>query len=593
MKTRKLAVLLAAIILVAAAIGQEPEKQPQAALSNTWKASCLVKVTCDPAILPLSLETIDSLMHSSGVAGKAAAEVLGPRDEPYEYDEWFSIEPLDPHSAGRPGRPYGGGVSLGTPYGGGVSQGTPYGGVSEPDELDEQAIKQKGMRGRSAKFQPARGSQIQKQSPEERRGPRRPTKAGKIVRSQRLTAKKPASRWTAAAEQTLLFRLEVDLEDREVKPAAEEFMNAIISNLRQRLTEAYYAYRNKLGHEAGQADQARRNAESELSVAMGPMGDTDADHRTREQLQNDVDLSSLSPQMSFGDAIEILKQSVDPPLPIVVLWHDLAGHASIDQATGIGMDPLPRIQVGKALELLVKSLSSARGIQLGYEIDRGVITIATRENLPTPERKFSQITQMDIPIENLINRKNDLLRDKQHLEINIASSEARWPAIEEQIARINKEITAKAKADPISLELQRLVDLNVRQLERAKKALDSGKSVTGVDVVTEKIARAKIDLAKRREELSRSDGGEQLAKLSRRLTELMIELPVKKAELRVISRQLEETEQQLKTTGAFDPQVSQIRLAKEALEVAQHRLNELKTRLVDLSEPTVTVLGGI
>lgn len=76
MKIQKLTALLAAIILLTAATAQEDTKEAKKELSNTRIASCLVKITCDPAVLPLSLETIDQLLNSSGVAGKAAREIL-------------------------------------------------------------------------------------------------------------------------------------------------------------------------------------------------------------------------------------------------------------------------------------------------------------------------------------------------------------------------------------------------------------------------------------------------------------------------------------------------------------------------------------
>ena len=50
----------------------KPEPTP-----DTHSASCLVKVTANPVILPLNIGTIDYLLNSSAVAGKAAREILG------------------------------------------------------------------------------------------------------------------------------------------------------------------------------------------------------------------------------------------------------------------------------------------------------------------------------------------------------------------------------------------------------------------------------------------------------------------------------------------------------------------------------------
>jgi len=100
-----------------------------------------------------------------------------------------------------------------------------------------------------------------------------------------------------------------------------------------------------------------------------------------KQLERIVDLSGLGPEMSFGEALEELKNSVEPALVIVVLWRDLEEKAEIDRNTAINMDPIPAVRLGTALELLLKSIS-AGDAELGYVVRDGVIVIATKESLP-------------------------------------------------------------------------------------------------------------------------------------------------------------------------------------------------------------------
>ena len=94
-----------------------------------------------------------------------------------------------------------------------------------------------------------------------------------------------------------------------------------------------------------------------------------------------VDLSSLSQETSFRDAIEQLKTSGGgKPLNIVVMWKDLEENTDIDETTPIKMDPISGVSLGTALELLLASVSGPDA-ELGYAVRGGVIRIATKESL--------------------------------------------------------------------------------------------------------------------------------------------------------------------------------------------------------------------
>ncbi|HUT31811.1 MAG TPA: hypothetical protein VMX13_18635 [Sedimentisphaerales bacterium] len=600
MKTQKLAIILTALILLSAAGAQEGEQPIKAGPLNTRTASCLVKVTCDPAILPLTFETIDYLLHSSGVAGRAVAEVLGPpRDEPYEYGlsiEPLSVAPLTPEPDDGPkpaARPP-------------TRRERPTRPRPDDDEglEDGRALAEARYFEQRAKYRGKTSyAEQEKEKQDVRAGriryvtSRRTPDSGKIVRGLTPTS---AAGPPPIAEQSLLFRLEVVFPE-EIKPAAEQFMNALIKNLRETLMAADDAYRTRVDQEFTHGRTYRDWAHDRLSEALGLTVDTEADRRTRDQLEAKVDLSGWRPEMAFSDAMEQLKNSVAPPLKLVVLWSDLAENAEIDQTTPINIDGLSEAPLSKALDLLLKSVASGRGVEFGYEIDGGVITIATAHSLPSAERRLSQIAQTDTPVEMLLERRNDLFTNKQRLEMDIARDEARRSAIEEQISRIDAVVTDKVKSDFVCLELQRMVDLHTKRLEEINRDVDAAKlegreiivPAQHIDELTEKLARAKIDLAKRHDELSDAVGGNRLRDLNVNLTDVVIDLAMSRAEFEVVSRQLAETEEQLKTASAFDPEISQIRLAQEELEMAERRVSELRISLERLREPTVTVLGGI
>jgi len=113
-----------------------------------------------------------------------------------------------------------------------------------------------------------------------------------------------------------------------------------------------------------------------------PLGLEEADKEAYTQLDEVVDLSALTPVMTLSEAIEELKNSVEPPLKIVVLWRDLSESATIEPDTPINMDGIPAIRLGTGLENLLKAVSGGF-VDLDYVVQNGVITIATVDSLPS------------------------------------------------------------------------------------------------------------------------------------------------------------------------------------------------------------------
>lgn len=111
------------------------------------------------------------------------------------------------------------------------------------------------------------------------------------------------------------------------------------------------------------------------------------------QLDQVVDLSELMPQMSFSDGIEELKDSVEPPLKIIVMWRDLEENAAIYRTTPINMDEISGVKLGTALRLLLESVGNFA--ELSYAVKDGAIIIATKASLPkTFETSIYDVTDL-------------------------------------------------------------------------------------------------------------------------------------------------------------------------------------------------------
>ncbi len=674
METAKRIIFLLILAVLVTSPVQSEEKQ-SVRISNTRTANCLVKITCDPAILPLNLETIDYLLQSSGVGGRACREVLGiSPDQDYEL---FTVEYVQLNTSE--------GISVSKPS-------TKL--LPGADEYEYATMMEMEMgRNITSQLQAGNSSSTGRSRSSSRRSRTgsgyEPASSVSSSRRSRdrgsssygyfpaLPAPQQRSRTTisdSTDEQTYLFRLNIHLPE-DVKPLAREFIKALVDNLRESLVEAHDTYSNNLEALLEDAEARRDRARSRLADAMEQIKavapppeiiQNPADAAVYERLEQIVDLSILEPSMLFVEVITELKNSVDPPLQIQPNWRDLLENAEVEQTTPGGIDPLAGVKLRKALEILLSSVSNDFA-ELGYVVDEGVILIATQDRLPSkletrvyeipalaysaggakdlidaiqktiePEswfdlsdtgegsitpypsrqprklaifqtyenhqkiQEFLQTitidipagTPLDIPVEMLLSEKNDLLREKQNLEMELARLQGRMPAVEKQIIRIKEEIDEKVQADQVSEELRKILDMQVKRLEGFKKLVDDGDINGGVADAEEKLARARIELARRREQVGLSAGTDQLAKYSNELATLTIDQAEKKAMLDVVKNQLDQTEQQLTAGDISDPQISRIRMAMQALEIAERRINELNARLLNLQLPKVSVLGG-
>ncbi len=96
--------------------------------------------------------------------------------------------------------------------------------------------------------------------------------------------------------------------------------------------------------------------------------------------------ASFTRDMSFGEAIDILRNCTTTPLNIVVLWKDIEENAGVYRETPIGLDGVPGLRVRQYIEMLVLSLSGGASAKLGYVVNNGVVTIGTVDSLPAPKR---------------------------------------------------------------------------------------------------------------------------------------------------------------------------------------------------------------
>ncbi len=411
MEATKHIVVLLVLILLISVPAQSANKPAAAELSNTHVASCIVKITFDPFVLPLDSITIDYLLHSSSVGGRVAHEALNI--SPDQVFDIFKIEAL----AGAAGRIL----------------------------------------------------------PQDRR---RKTE-GRGQRQELLSSDFGllfSEQMSFATEQTLLFWLSVELGN-DVKPAAEEFMDALVDSLRGTLVKVFEDYKLRFNNQLQLAEQEATNAENGL--------------REKQETLRDISRSRVLDRDKILADIYRLRQDVQT--------------AKMNQAS---------IQV--------------------------IIDATTR-----------------------------------------------------RIADIQARIKQQLENDSITIELQSIVKMSGKLVIEAEKQVKAGTiSSLQLDEIKEKLARARIEIARRREQLSNSVGGNLIESLNKELADRSIQATQDEASIQSLEQQLVEAESLLAKADDYELLSLKAEIAKQNLQESILWRDRTSRQIRFLQSPMVSILGG-
>jgi hypothetical protein len=424
-------VILIIVLLITTFPAQSADPSDTVQISSTLTASCIVKITFDPLVLSLDNMTIDYLLHSSNIGGKAAREVLDI--SPDQLSDIFKVETL----------------------------GAAGGILPEPSQLRRPA--------------PAGMNEYEMRMERDRLGQDYPASTAQPGSSTRI----PATTTTLigpASEKTILFRLQVNLPNN-LKPAAEEFMYALVDGLRSTLIKVFEDYKLRF--------------EGRLKLAKQEADNAEADLREKQ-----------------------------------------------------------------------KSLR---------EISR------------------SQILDRDQILADIYR----LRQEEQAAKSNQATNRVIIDETTQRIAKIQNDIIDQLENDAISIELQKIVELTGKLLIEAEKQAKAGRiPASQVDEIKERLARAKIEKARRRESLSDSIGGNLIASLNKELADRSIQVTEQEATLVSIIKQLNEAESLLAKADDYELLTLKVEMAKQSLQESILWRDRLSRQIRLLQSPTVSILGG-
>jgi PIN domain nuclease of toxin-antitoxin system len=147
--------------------------------------------------------------------------------------------------------------------------------------------------------------------------------------------------------------------------------------------------------------------------------------------------------------------------------------------------------------------------------------------------------------------------------------------------------------DTITDELKRLLELQQVNVNNVEKLSDSGRaSTTDLADVQEKLTRARIELAQRQEQLSKSKGGNQIEALNSTLTNLSMQVAQYKAQIAGYERQLAQAEALLGKADDYELLSLKADIAKQSLQEVLVWRDRLSRQIRVLQPPTVSVIGA-
>lgn len=504
--------MMIATVFVMAADNPEKEVKPTKVaekpkeLSNTQSASCILRITFDPSVLPLDEGMLDYLVKSSGILGKVTKEILQAENNPDVYlSEIGGNGSLMPRGEmGGMGGGMMGGMGMGGGMmgmggfgGGGMSMpapvdtfepptppavpgapAAPSGGVdpssgNSPDSKSADMLRNRAENQLQEAQQRAFDAE-RKAFDAQRRAEQLQAQMGRSSRygGQELVDLQTAGRM--GLNRDLLIRFEIMLGEGTM-PAATEAMEAIIDLLRGALHRDFEAYKERM---IKRADLARKQADM-------------AENEVRQLQETLRDLSPLG------------------------------------------------------------------------ELHRDQMMVEISGN----QEKMRQIQ-----LENELNR---VMEDNLEQQIKEARTKA-----EQQIAE-----------DPVMKDLQKLLDISRQRVDATEKMMAAGQSgQNALQDAMEKLTRANIELAQRKEVLGSYVGVQQINDLLQRLNEIS----VRKVQSEIQLTRLEERIRELRGNleKAVDCEILSMRLdlAREKLSGALRRADALRD--FQPEPPVVETIGA-
>jgi chromosome segregation ATPase len=250
------------------------------------------------------------------------------------------------------------------------------------------------------------------------------------------------------------------------------------------------------------------------------------------------------------------------------------------------------------IENLRSALSGAFGnyrTKFNQQLDLASLEAARAESeLVQLQAKLRDISgSRDLSRQSILREINTLRQKLQTAIMKRASDESLYEATTNQIAEEQARRKKLVEDDPITREFKSILDVHERRLKETQKLYESGRaSAADLEDIKEKIIRARIDLAKRQEEVSNPPGGIVLGSYNNELANLSTKIALARQEINSLEEQLKEAEDLLGKADSYELLSLKADIARQNLEETLLWRARLGRNIRSIQPPDVTVIGA-
>lgn len=162
-----------------------------------------------------------------------------------------------------------------------------------------------------------------------------------------------------------------------------------------------------------------------------------------------------------------------------------------------------------------------------------------------------------------------------------------------RMTRASAEAEERVKEDAVTRELAGMIQRQMMELENAEKLAESGRTpLSDVAEIRDKLSRAKIELADRREKLRQSAGGKLVGMLQDKIAHLSTERNLAQARLAQLEKRLVMSKDLLAKADNFELLSIRADVARRNLQEVMELRNRLRRRVRMVQPPMVSVIDA-